>query len=127
MTAKFAATLRAAIVGLALAFLILPAAPLGGMVPIPHVGGSVEAYGGPGYGCFPSFACQPGSDPDGDGDGIPNSRDECPGDATNSCRDFPICNTVARAGGAAVGAVVGGPSGAAIGVIVGELFGSVLC
>lgn len=38
MTTKITVSLRAAIVGLALAFLVLPAAPLGGMVPIPAVG-----------------------------------------------------------------------------------------
>ena len=37
MTTKIAAFLRAAIAGLALAFMILPAAPLGGIVPIPTV------------------------------------------------------------------------------------------
>lgn len=46
MTTKIAALLRAAIVGLALALLIVPAAPLGGVVPIPTVGGEAEAYPG---------------------------------------------------------------------------------
>ncbi len=43
MTTRIAATLRAAIVGLALAFLVLPAAPLGGIVPTPTVGGTASA------------------------------------------------------------------------------------
>ena len=48
MTTKITALLRAAIAGLALAFLILPAAPLGGIVPIPTAGGKAFAvnYGG---------------------------------------------------------------------------------
>ena len=47
MTTRITATLRAAVVGLALGFLILPAAPIGGIVPIPTVGGEASAYGGP--------------------------------------------------------------------------------
>ena len=43
MTTRIAASLRAAVAGLALAFLILPAAPLGGIVPTPTVGGTASA------------------------------------------------------------------------------------
>ena len=43
MTMKIAASLRAAIAGLALAFLIFPAAPLNGLVPVPNLGGHAFA------------------------------------------------------------------------------------
>ena len=43
MTTKIAASLRAAIAGLALAFLILPAAPLGGIVPTVVISGPAFA------------------------------------------------------------------------------------
>lgn len=50
--------------------LIVPAAPLGGIVPIPTVGG--DALATPGQGCWPSGACPPvNTNPPGDGYGTP--------------------------------------------------------
>lgn len=43
ITTKIAASLRAVIAGLALAFLVLPAAPLSGLVPVPNLGGHAFA------------------------------------------------------------------------------------
>lgn len=57
--------LRSVVLALALAFLVLPAAPFGGILPIPTVGGQAEAYGGPDILCLSLEHCEGGGGGDG--------------------------------------------------------------